>query len=281
VAVENKEAEVWKLESGQPANAEQAKPEPKRSEPGGATPKTGQTGGPAGEKPNVPSYGISQNIDQAATELYNSYRKFGGQESRSVTIYANIKADEDVLRRGAKTGRAIPEQTLKFGFNPLPIPDRGDKDAETGAGKDPPQATIRRTGRFEIPEDERKTFKIPYSYQGSLYFEYMPKDYKGFVARTTTGEGAEYPVARGVEIHQRDFKIGQDSYRRVGLEFSYGSSYGESFARGAYVMDACWEKKPAPPGAQPVSTSALGNELPATTLRLQTGQAVRVGSGPR
>ncbi len=181
------------------------------------------------------------------------------------TVYANIKAGEEAQRKG-ESALATPEQTLKLGFNSLPIPGSGAKDADTGAGADPRQATIRQIGKIEIPEDEYKTFNIPY--RGNLYFEYMPRDYRALVGRTSGG-GAGYPSYNDIEILQSDFHIGNEWYRRVGLEFSYGRYPGESFLRGNYVMDPCLEKKPAPPGMQPASLSAVGNELPSTALKLE------------
>jgi hypothetical protein len=93
------------------------------------------------------------------------------------------------------------------------------------------------------------------------------------------GKLPDYQPKAGVELNQRDFHIGQDWYRGVSLKLSYG--YGESLVQGSYVTDVCFEKKPAPPGAQPVSSSALGNELPGTNLRLGSSRSLPTGTGVR
>jgi hypothetical protein len=107
-----------------------------------------------------------------------------------ITVYANIKADEEAQRRG-KSAVATPEQTLKFVFNPLPIPGRGDKDAETGAGNDPAQGTVRRTGKIEFSGDDRGIYHFPSSgYQFGL--DYVPKNEQGLIGYTMDGKLPDY-----------------------------------------------------------------------------------------
>ena len=275
VEFQNKGSEVWKLEQGQTPELERAKTESKSTESQGTGTapqpdqrwsKSGKLGPPSSSSPSI---GLPLLNPQDAS-------KQTGLGIRWTTVYANIKADEEAQRRG-ESALPTPEQTLKLGFNPLPIPGRGEKDTETGAGSDPRQATIGRIGKIDIPEDEYKTFHIPY--QGNLYFEYMPRDYQALVGRTTGG-GAGYPSLGGIEIQQRDFHIGNDWYRRVGLEYSYGKYASETFLKGTYVKDPCVGEKPAPPGMLPASLSAVGNELPRMALKVENSP-LPDGSDPR
>jgi hypothetical protein len=200
-------------------------------------------------------------------------------DTQQVTIF--IKASEAVLD-GGQTGEPIQGQIVKLVMREKPgLPSITQAKNDTGFEKPAPQCTTGAGGecKVTVPAEDRALYALndapraggkPASYY-RLAVNVMK--HTGGVAETTGKQVSSEISAKGVTAEI--FKVGGRTFMRLGFNTPTDLTDDQIEKYRALLgvpveVDICLVKEPGPPlGAEPVSYSAINQELPHAAIRFQ------------
>jgi hypothetical protein len=252
-----------------------------RPSPTAPTPKTAETPTPTDrpktpeDKPKTPDQPPTKTTDVPPPDIPKT------PDEPPVTIF--IKASESVLD-GSQTGEPIQGQIVKLVFKDKPaLPTTTESRAamDKGFDKPAPQCTTASDGqcKVEVPAEDRALYALNDTPRtgGKPTINYRlavnVMKHAGGVADTTGRQTPNDITGNGVTAEL--FKIGNRTFMRLGFNTPSGVSDDliEKY-RGLLgvpvEVDICLIKEPGPPlGSEPVSYSAINQELPASMIRLR------------